>query len=71
MKKNAILCMFKEQLGLASKYYLLIALINYSGMARIQCLLRMLPSKKMVPELYFMRGPLCRGPTFPSQKEKI
>ena len=71
MGKNAILCMFKEQLDLGPKYYLLIALMRHSGKAYIQCLLRMLPSEKMVPELYFMRDPLRREPTFPSQREKI
>ena len=35
MRKNVILCMFKEQLGLGSKYHLLITLMDYSGMARI------------------------------------
>ena len=36
MRKNVILCMFKKQLGLGPKYYLLIALIEPYGRAHIQ-----------------------------------
>ena len=35
MRKNVILCMLKEQLGLGSKYYLLIILMDSFGMTHI------------------------------------
>ena len=69
--KNTIFCMFKEQLGLGPKYYHIIAHRDVLGMIRIQCLIRMLPHEKMVPELDLMRDPLYRDPTFPSQTKKV
>ena len=71
IRKNAILCMVKEQLGLGPKYYQFIAVMDIFAMARIQCLIRMLPHEKFVPELDTIRIPLRRQPAFPSQAEKI
>ena len=51
IRKNAILCMVKEQLGL-------IIAMDMHAMARIQCLIRMLPHEKFVPELDILRSPL-------------
>ena len=69
--KNAIFCMFKEQRGLGPKYYQFIAVMDVFGMARIQCLLRMLSYKKMVPKLDILRSPLRRQLAFSSQAKKI
>ena len=70
MKKNVILCMFKEWLGLGPKYYQIIALIEPNGWSCIQCLTRMLPHDKMVLKLYCMKMNFFKGPIFPNQ-EKI
>ena len=66
IQKNTILCMFKEQPGLVPKYYHIISHRDFLGMTRIQCLIRMLPHEKMVPELDLMRDPLCHDHTFPN-----
>ena len=67
--------MVKEQLGLGPKYYQFIAAMDIHAMARIQCLIRMLPHKKFVPKLDILRSPLCRQlcrqPALPSQAKKI
>ena len=68
--KNAILCMVKEQLGLGPKYYQFIATMDIHAMARIQCLIRMLPHEKFVPKLDILRSPLCKL-ALPSQAKKI
>ena len=69
--KNAILCMFKEQLGLGPKYYQFMAAMDVFGMSRIQCLMRMLPHEKMVSKVDILRSPLYRKPAFPNQAKKI
>ena len=51
LRKNVILFMIKEQLGLGSKYYQLLTSIESCGRSRIQCLLRLLPHEKMVLRL--------------------
>ena len=48
LRKNVILFMFKEQLGIGPKYYQLLTSIEPYGRSRIQCLLRFLPHVKMV-----------------------
>ena len=48
LRKNFILFMLKEQLGLGPKYYQLLTSIEPYGRSRIQCLLRLLPHEKMV-----------------------
>ena len=63
--------MFKEQLGLGWKYYQFMAAMDVFGMTRIQCLMRMLPHEKMVPQLDILRSPLRRKLAFPNQDKKI
>ena len=69
--KNTILCIFKEKLGLGTKYYHIIAHRDVLSMTRIQCLIRMLPHKKMVFELDLKRDPLHCDLTFSSQTKKV
>ena len=71
LRKNVILFMFKEQLGLGPNYYQLLTAIEPYGRSRIQCLLRMLPHKKTVLCLYSMRFALYKAPLFPNQAEKV
>ena len=71
LRKNVILFMFKEQLGLDPNYCQLLTVIEPYGLSRIQCLLRMLPHEKMVLCLYSMRFALYKAPLFPSQAKKV
>ena len=70
-KKNVILFMFKEQLGLGPKYYQLLTSIEPYGRSHIQCLLRLLPHEKMVLRLWSMRFALFKAPLFLNQAEKV
>ena len=71
LRKNVILFMFKEQLGLGPKYYQLLTVVEPYGRSRIQCLLKMLPHAKMVLRLYSMRFSLYKAPLFLNQAEKV
>ena len=71
LRKNVILFMFKEKLGLGPNYYQLLTAIEPYGRSHIQCLLRMLPHEKMVLCLYSMRFSLYKAPLFPNQAKKI
>ena len=55
LRKNVILFMFKEQLGIGPKYYQLLTSIEAYGRSCFQCLLRFLPHEKMVLHLWSMR----------------
>ena len=69
LRKNVILFMFKEQLGLGPKYYQLLTSIEPYG--HIQCLLRLLPHEKKVLRLWSIRFSLYKAPLFPNQAEKF